>query len=64
MKVVIIGAGLGGLCFGACAARDGHEVILIVKNKEPGGVLRVESGGMRGETFLAGRTRLVKEEIV
>ena len=39
MKVVIIGAGLGGLSFGACAARDGHEVILIDKNKEPGGVL-------------------------
>ncbi len=39
MKVVIIGAGLGGLSFGACAARDGHEVVLIDKNKEPGGVL-------------------------
>ena len=39
MKVVIIGAGLGGLTFGACAARDGHEVVLIDKNKEPGGVL-------------------------
>ncbi|MBO4872608.1 MAG: NAD(P)/FAD-dependent oxidoreductase [Lachnospiraceae bacterium] len=39
MKVVIIGAGLGGLTFGACAAGDGHEVILIDKNKEPGGVL-------------------------
>ena len=39
MKVVVIGAGLGGLSFGACAARDGHEVVLIDKNKEPGGVL-------------------------
>ena len=39
MKVVIIGAGLGGLSFGACAARDGHEVVLIDKNREPGGVL-------------------------
>ena len=39
MKVVVIGAGLGGLTFGACAARDGHEVVLIDKNKEPGGVL-------------------------
>ncbi len=39
MKVVIIGAGLGGLSFGACAARDGREVVLIEKNKEPGGVL-------------------------
>ncbi len=39
MKIVIIGAGLGGLSFGSCAARDGHEVLLIDKNKEPGGVL-------------------------
>lgn len=39
MRIVIIGAGLGGLSFGACAARDGHEVVLIDKNTEPGGVL-------------------------
>ena len=39
MKVVIIGAGIGGLTFGACCARDGHEVIVIDKNKVPGGVL-------------------------
>ncbi len=39
MKIAIIGAGLGGLTFGACAARDGHEVVLIDKNEEPGGVM-------------------------
>ena len=39
MKIAVIGAGLGGLSFGVCAARDGHEVVLIDKNKEPGGVL-------------------------
>ena len=39
MKIAVIGAGLGGLTFGACAARDGHEVVLIDKNREPGGVL-------------------------
>ena len=39
MKIAVIGAGLGGLTFGACAARDGHEVVLIDKNKEPGGVM-------------------------
>ena len=39
MRVVVIGAGLGGLTFGALAAKDGHEVILLDKNKEPGGVL-------------------------
>ena len=39
MKIAVIGAGLGGLTFGACAARDGHEVVLIDKNAEPGGVM-------------------------
>ena len=39
MKVVIIGAGLGGLTFGALAARDGHEVTIIDKNSVPGGVV-------------------------
>lgn len=39
MKVVIIGAGLAGLTFGALAIKDGHEVIIIDKNQEPGGVL-------------------------
>ena len=28
MKIVIIGAGLGGLTFGALAAKDGHEVCI------------------------------------
>ena len=45
MKVVIIGAGLGGLSFGACAARDGHEVILIDRNAEPGGVMTLAREG-------------------
>lgn len=39
MKIAVIGAGLGGLTFGVCAARDGHEVVLTDKNKEPGGVM-------------------------
>ena len=45
MKIVIAGAGLGGLSFGACAARDGHEVILIDKNAEPGGVMTLAREG-------------------
>ena len=32
--------------------------------EEPGGVLRIESGGPRGETVLTGQTRLVGEEII
>lgn len=39
MKINIIGAGLGGLTFGALAARDGHEVRIIDKNSRPGGVV-------------------------
>ena len=39
MRIAVIGAGLGGLTFGACAARDGHEVVLIDKNETPGGVM-------------------------
>ena len=29
MKIAIIGAGLGGLTFGALAARDGHQVEVL-----------------------------------
>ena len=45
MRIVIIGAGLGGLSFGACAARDGHEVVLIDRNAEPGGVMTLAREG-------------------
>lgn len=39
MKIAIIGAGLGGLTFGAMAAKDGHEVLVFDKNAKPGGVV-------------------------
>lgn len=39
MKITIISAGLGGLTFGALAARDGHEVEIFDKNSRPGGVV-------------------------
>ena len=39
MKIVIIGAGLGGLTFAAEAVRDGHEVVIYDKNSKPGGVV-------------------------
>jgi len=39
MKIAIIGAGLGGLTFGALAARDGHKVLIVDKNEKPGGVV-------------------------
>ena len=40
MRIVIVGAGLAGLTYGALAAKEGHEVLLIDKNKEAGGVLQ------------------------
>lgn len=39
MNIVIIGAGLGGLTFGALAAKDGHRVTVYDKNAKPGGVM-------------------------
>ena len=39
MRINIIGAGLGGLTFGALAARDGHQVHIYDKNTKPGGVV-------------------------
>lgn len=39
MKIAIIGAGLGGLTFGAFAAREGHQVHIFDKNHAPGGVV-------------------------
>lgn len=38
MKIVIIGAGLAGLTYGALASKNGHEVIIYEKNSVPGGV--------------------------
>jgi phytoene desaturase len=38
MKIAIIGAGLGGLTFGAYATKEGHEVHIYEKNRAPGGV--------------------------
>ena len=50
MKITIIGAGLGGLTFGALAARDGHEVEIYDKNEKPGGVVALfEQDGYKFE---------------
>ena len=50
MKIAIIGAGLGGLTFGALAAKNGHEVHIYEKNSAPGGVVALlEHEGYRFE---------------
>lgn len=37
MKVIIVGAGFGGISAAALLARDGFEVTVIEKNEQPGG---------------------------
>ncbi|MDP3065137.1 MAG: phytoene desaturase family protein [Methanobacteriaceae archaeon] len=37
MKVIIVGAGFGGLSAAALLAKEGHEVKVIEKNEDPGG---------------------------
>ena len=50
MKIAIIGAGLGGLTFGAFAAKDGHSVEIYDKNHAPGGVVALlEQDGYKFE---------------
>ena len=50
MKVIIIGAGLAGLTFGALAAKNGHEVVIYEKNNVVGGVTSLlENDGFKFE---------------
>ena len=49
MKVVIIGAGFGGLAAAALLARDGFEVTVVEKNEQPGGRASIHKD--KGFTF-------------
>ena len=50
MKAAIIGAGLGGLTFGALLARDGWQVDVFDKNPRVGGVCALaEKNGYKWE---------------
>ena len=50
MKISIIGAGLGGLTFGALAVKEGHQVAIYDKNSKPGGVVALlEHNGYKFE---------------
>jgi phytoene desaturase len=47
-RVVVIGAGLGGLSAAAHLSRDGHEVIVVERDDRPGGRAgMIESDGFR-----------------
>ncbi len=41
MKVIIVGAGIGGLSLAALLGKRGHDVTVIEKNEQPGGRARV-----------------------
>lgn len=50
MKVILIGAGLANLTYGALAAQNGHEVTIYEKNNVPGGVVALcEHNGYKFE---------------
>ena len=52
MKIVIIGAGLGGLECGFLLSKQGHEVCVLEKNPQVGGCL--QSFRRHGQTFDTG----------
>ncbi|TFG06942.1 phytoene desaturase [Candidatus Thorarchaeota archaeon] len=41
MKVIVVGAGIGGLSLAALLGKRGHDVTVIEKNEQPGGRARV-----------------------
>lgn len=50
--VIVVGAGLGGLVCGALLAKWGLKVLVLDKNKEPGGKqIGVSARGFRGEMW-------------
>ncbi|HSO96591.1 MAG TPA: phytoene desaturase family protein [Acidimicrobiia bacterium] len=59
MRVVVVGAGLGGLAASCHLAGRGHDVVVFERDTEPGGVAgRLEGGGYRIDTGPAVLTML------
>ena len=56
-KVVVVGAGPGGLMAAKTAALRGHEVVVMEKNKAPGGILKSEQAiSFKQEMYQLGKT--------
>ena len=50
MKIILIGAGLANLTYGALAIQKGHQVTIYEKNSVPGGVVALcEHNGYKFE---------------
>lgn len=45
MRVIVIGAGIGGLCCGAKLAKDGNHVLILEENAHIGGTSYIFSRG-------------------
>jgi phytoene desaturase len=60
-KVVIVGAGIGGIATAARLARHGCQVTVLEKNDIPGG--RVGQLKLDGYTFDTGATLLLMPEV-
>ena len=51
-KVIVLGAGVAGLYFAALAAKRGHQVTVLEKEKETGGILNTIKADVHKEAFI------------
>lgn len=51
-KVIILGGGVAGLYFAACAAARGHQVTLLEKEEQTGGILNTVEPDPHKEAFI------------
>ena len=56
-SVIVIGAGVGGICAAIHLAKSGYQVTVVEKNSRPGG--RCDRLSREGHTFDTGPTLLV-----
>ena len=61
-RTVIVGGGMSGLTAAVYLSRKGHEVLLLEKNKECGGLLN--SFSREGFTFDAGARSILNAGVI